>query len=75
MGVTVTASDAGEAVGRDESRCQRCGNPVTEREAAWVHDLDGRLRLTTVSELDTHAKDGTRIWHAGCLHSGRPRSP
>jgi hypothetical protein len=35
---------------------------------AWVQaDRDGRLRLTTVSELDTRATDGARIWHVACL--------
>jgi hypothetical protein len=63
-------SDGRETERADAGQCERCGNPVTERESVWVQDRGGRLRLTTISELGAPALATAHIWHAGCLHAG-----
>ncbi len=63
-------SDRHETESAGAGHCERCGNPVTERESVWVQDRGGRLRVTTIGELDAPALATAHIWHAGCLHGG-----
>jgi hypothetical protein len=51
------------------ARCERCGNPVTEREAVWITDTSGRLRIATLATIERHEQSNTRFWHTGCLHT------
>jgi hypothetical protein len=53
------------------ARCERCDNPINEREGIWVQDETGRLRITTVAHLEPHEQESaSHFWHAGCLHTG-----
>jgi hypothetical protein len=58
------------AMSETTASCERCGNPVTERESIWVQGPSGRLRITTLAETATWARTDARFWHAGCLHKG-----
>jgi hypothetical protein len=51
-------------------RCERCDNPINEREGIWVRDQTGRLRISTLDHLDPVETEDARVWHTGCLHTG-----
>jgi hypothetical protein len=49
--------------------CERCGNPVTEREMTWIRDATGHLRMSTRSGIAPDRQAQARFWHAGCLYA------
>jgi len=49
-------------------RCAECGGPVGVLEAAWLEGPDGKLRPSSVLNMDASARAGAnRVWHGGCV--------
>ena len=63
--------DGGESGETDASalpRCAECGETVGVLEAAWLEGPDGKLRPSSVLNMDASARAGAhRVWHGGCI--------